>query len=249
MDQNKFPPQLIVLDSLMSAEELSQIQDFLLNKQKWKRAPHEGGDENRKHVTLDGTYKGLEVFDIEIKKRIHKAIEDFYGDLFFIPNVFSYSRWAVGDSLLVHCDSGHSGGELIVEHSEGGPEGPISIHLNDVASVLYLTDDYIGGEFHFINYDFKIKPKAGTVIIFPATHQYAHGVTELISGERITMTSFWPRVKSMVLSLKPTLYDKWWERVRNPESLFTLIPRDYLKELPPPLMPLHLANMDEHGNP
>jgi hypothetical protein len=249
MDRSKFPPQLIVLESLMSDEEVGEMQDFLLNEQQWKRASHEGGDENRKHVTIDGIRKGLEVFDIEIKERIHKVIEDFYGDLFFIPEVYSYSRWAVGDTLGVHCDSGYTGGELMVEHMGSESHGAMSIHLNDVASVLYLTDDYSGGEFYFINYDYKIKPKAGTAIIFPATHQYAHGVTELISGERITMTSFWPRVKSMVLSLKPTLYERWWRGVRNPESIFTLLPQSYQKELEPLLLPLHLLDIDEYGLP
>jgi predicted 2-oxoglutarate/Fe(II)-dependent dioxygenase YbiX len=56
---------------------------------------------------------------------------------------------------------------------------------------LYYTDDYEGGEFFFSQYDMEFKPKAGTLLYFPAGANYAHGVKTVTSGERYTTTVFW----------------------------------------------------------
>jgi hypothetical protein len=48
--------------------------------------------------------------------------------------------------------------------------------------ILYLNDDYVGGEVDFINDDFIFKPKAGSAIMFPSDKW--HQVLEVKSGIR-----------------------------------------------------------------
>lgn len=48
--------------------------------------------------------------------------------------------------------------------------------------ILYLNDDYQGGEVDFIHDGFKFIPKAGSAIMFPSTKQ--HEVLEVKSGIR-----------------------------------------------------------------
>lgn len=53
------------------------------------------------------------------------------------------------------------------------------------ASVIYLNKDYTGAEIFFPELDERYSPESGTAIIFPQDDpQYAHGVDELLSGER-----------------------------------------------------------------
>lgn len=78
--------------------------------------------------------------------------------------------------------------------------------------VLYLNDDYEGGELSFqvtddpgresatpiFNenprnkeiVDFWIKPQAGSVIIFPSTYPYRHQAHQVVSGQRYISTAF-----------------------------------------------------------
>lgn len=232
------PPQVLLLNNFLSEDEIGFAQNALLNKTEWKRAPHESGDEYRRHYTMGKVDDDVISLDDVIKSRLHPHIEQFYGDLFFIPDVYSYSRWMPGDSLGNHCDSGYSGGELMVEmHNEGQPHRPFSIHLNDIAAVTYFTDGYEGGKLFFSHFDYAIEPSAGTTIVFPATTVYEHGVTELIRGERLTMTSFWSRVKTVVTTVMPKIHGDWHRLVRNPGHFYRLAPKSLLQEVDSRLLP------------
>lgn len=50
------------------------------------------------------------------------------------------------------------------------------------ASVAYINDDYNGGELFFTNKNIEIKPPAGSIMIFPATEEYEHGVRNVRKG-------------------------------------------------------------------
>lgn len=57
--------------------------------------------------------------------------------------------------------------------------------------VAYLNDDYEGGEINFPQHDFTIKPKAGSLIIFPSDEPYYHESKEVTSGYKYMAPGFW----------------------------------------------------------
>jgi hypothetical protein len=50
--------------------------------------------------------------------------------------------------------------------------------------VTYINDDYEGGEISFPNHNVTIKPKAGSLIMFPSQEPYIHEVKPITSGTR-----------------------------------------------------------------
>lgn len=59
------------------------------------------------------------------------------------------------------------------------------------AQILYLNDDYEGGELFFVNKDFKVKPKPRSLLVFPGTSDFEHGVEFVKDGPiRYVMVSF-----------------------------------------------------------
>lgn len=50
------------------------------------------------------------------------------------------------------------------------------------ASIIYINNDYADGELYFVNKNFTIKPDPGTLIIFPGTKEYEHGVKTVGEG-------------------------------------------------------------------
>jgi 2OG-Fe(II) oxygenase superfamily len=57
----------------------------------------------------------------------------------------------------------------------------------EYSSVLYLNDEYEGGEIYFPMQKFLLKPKKYSAIFFPGNDMdYLHGVSEIMSGNRYT---------------------------------------------------------------
>lgn len=111
------------------------------------------------------------------KNRInaHKVIKETFGDN-LLPNSMNQHiiRWPTGPGMDDHIDD----------------EAYERNHYH-IASILYLNDDYEGGEIVFPNQGLSLKPKAGDFIAFPGNKNYPHGVKEIFSGERYTAPSWY----------------------------------------------------------
>jgi predicted 2-oxoglutarate/Fe(II)-dependent dioxygenase YbiX len=60
----------------------------------------------------------------------------------------------------------------------------------DVSVLVYLNDDYEGGELEFPDWGCTFKPKAGTVIAFPSYIEFSHRVHPVTKGERFSLVSW-----------------------------------------------------------
>lgn len=80
------------------------------------------------------------------------------------------TKWVEGTFANLHTDS-HIGYEHI-----------------QFSTVIYLNDNFEGGEISFPNQDFIYKPSAGDVVIFPGGGtEHSHEVYKVLSGERYTI--------------------------------------------------------------
>jgi hypothetical protein len=81
----------------------------------------------------------------------------------------------------------------ISKYDEGKFMGP---HTDEktgahISGVLYLNDNYSGGELEFPNQEFSIKPEAGSMIVFPSIGEYIHDPKPAYGGERYICPVFW----------------------------------------------------------
>lgn len=119
-------------------------------------------------------------FDSFIIKTIKNAIVDCsknYSEKYFLDignlTPLSISKYFEGKGMGPHVDS----------YSDN-PKEILSI-------VLYLNDNYEGGELYFKNQNIKIKPKTGSLIAFPSTDPYIHEALPVISGIKYISPGFW----------------------------------------------------------
>lgn len=67
------------------------------------------------------------------------------------------------------------------------------------AAVTYLNDNYCGGNIYFEKKKIRLKPQAKSILIFPSTEDYWHGVESVCSGpERYVIPVF--------------IHDKTWNK-------------------------------------
>jgi hypothetical protein len=59
-----------------------------------------------------------------------------------------------------------------------------------VSAIVYLNDDYEGGYLEFPNFDVRIKPEKGMLILFPSNFAYAHIASPVIRGEKYAMVTW-----------------------------------------------------------
>jgi predicted 2-oxoglutarate/Fe(II)-dependent dioxygenase YbiX len=63
--------------------------------------------------------------------------------------------------------------------------------LYDRSGILYLNDNYEGGEINFPEQGIKIKPEAGTLLVFFGDESRPHEVCEVTNGQRYNLVSFY----------------------------------------------------------
>ena len=90
-------------------------------------------------------------------------------------------RWLVREYAAGSAMTAHIDGYSYVKDGENEVIPKFTI-------LLYMNDDYEGGEIHFLNENIKIKPKAGSVVIFPSN--LLHEVKTVILGNRYMTQSY-----------------------------------------------------------
>jgi predicted 2-oxoglutarate/Fe(II)-dependent dioxygenase YbiX len=56
--------------------------------------------------------------------------------------------------------------------------------------VIYVNENYSGGELYYAKLGLEIKPKRGMLVIHSAASMYEHGVREVTAGVRYGLTLF-----------------------------------------------------------
>lgn len=70
-------------------------------------------------------------------------------------------------------------------HLDFGPDTPRTI-----SAILYLNDVEEGGETYFDQFDIAVTPKAGRLVLFPATFPYTHEARNSLSGNKYVLVTW-----------------------------------------------------------
>jgi len=120
----------------------------------------------------------------DLKDKYQEAVEKVFNKK-VKANTSHAQKWDVGGFAAPHSDnSDHDG-------------NPNAFEINKYVGILYLNDDYDGGELYFCDKDnsmkpyLSFKPNAYSYYVFPGGVENIHGVSEITKGTRYTMVSFW----------------------------------------------------------
>ena len=126
----------------------------------------------------------LELFNLS-KSTVYDIVEKINNHVsFFFSKDVSLNT--------IHAQKFQTGG-LGHVHSDNTDENGDSNHfeINKYAAIIYLNDQYSGGEVFFPEHEMDVRPKAGSLVLFPGGKENIHGVREITSGLRYTIISFW----------------------------------------------------------
>lgn len=80
-------------------------------------------------------------------------------------------------------------GEHVDFDSKSVDHGNITF-IPTISSVVYLNDDYLGGEIEFPRQEVFIKPSAGSMIVFPSVEPFYHKSNKTITGYKYVVPIF-----------------------------------------------------------
>jgi hypothetical protein len=137
----------------------------------WDMKPRQDDEELEKYGLEPGFFEKLiQSCQDAVKKVFEVSV---------VPTTLHGQKWGVGGFAVPHSDSSDLDGNLT------------PFQTNKYVGILYLTDDYSGGELYFPEHEIDIKAKAYSFCVFPGGIENIHGVREVTSGTRHTMISFW----------------------------------------------------------
>jgi len=128
------------------------------------------------------TYHGIEKNDPELllimqewALKVYNFVVENYDTDFedFNPHKTHIAKFLPGDGMHEHYDSSRP---------------------KDIATILYLNDDYVGGDIYFPKYNISFKPEPGDLLTFPDNPDFVHGVKAIEDGTRYTTPRWFTRI-------------------------------------------------------
>jgi hypothetical protein len=162
---------IFYIENFIDKEDLEKLSYFMKDKNGLKPWP------NSIHLTKSFFQNNeSESFYKKYKEKCSLLLSDKEYTV-FPDQVLKYSQSNIGDwAFYPHADA----------YDIVNTEGDIPIW----AYVLYLNEDYEGGEIVYTVKNITLKPKAGTIIVHSSSEACTHGVKAILSGERFVIAGF-----------------------------------------------------------
>jgi hypothetical protein len=122
--------------------------------------------EGKFEITQNWEDKNFNILNTEIQLKIYKRLGDLVkkaDQSLDLSGFATIQRMQEGVELKPHTDQ---------------DTDPSIRH----AAILYLNEEYSKGELFFSNHNIELKPKQGSLLLFPGTKDYNHGVRHVGPG-------------------------------------------------------------------
>lgn len=170
-----------VVEDFLSTEDLDIVLDYAQSVENW----NSGGDDFWKNRVLNmeeinNTNKKISIifFNLLMKQKEY-IMENYNLSKMLYSDTFALVRWFPGQEQNPHSDNMIN----TVDH--------IRHKHREYGSIIYLNNNFSGGETFYPQHNFTISPKPRMLAIHPADDNHMHGVSKVDNGIRYTIASFW----------------------------------------------------------
>jgi len=142
----------------------------------------------------------------KLADRLHKVVEDAHQRP--VKSVSSHAqKWQIGAFAPFHSDNTDMDGN------------PSAWEKSKLVCLLYINDDYEGGELDFRDHDISIKPVAGQLITFPGGFNNIHQVLPVRGSTRHTIGAFWDYAESVYSEERMKQWEDEIQKVREEQKV------------------------------
>lgn len=170
---------IVIREKFLTPEEAADVLSYAKTLTTWDTRALGYWNSRIAHADafMDTGFRNLLV---AIRKRVRAEIVHAYGlSQPIFSDTLQIVRWPEGYEQQPHADS---------ENPNGAPH---PYFWRAYASLIYLNNDFEGGQIYFPNQAAAPKITLGMLVFFPGTSEFVHGVSMITRGERYTVASFW----------------------------------------------------------
>jgi len=194
---------LLIAHNIIEKDGLDYIINFAKNNEKFDTKIFNVNEKDNKKIDesglLDKNVRNAKIVNIT---KILPDLTELYNDV--VKNIINVEyEFIIKDSelpqLLYYTVGGHYEPHNDSEGLWKPPRGEEFWRIiadRHLSSIIYLNDDFEGGELFFPEFSLEIKPKKGMLVCFPSNHFYSHTVKPVTKGERFCLVN-WFRVEGM----------------------------------------------------
>lgn len=170
---------IFIRENFLSKNLLEIFNNFISTTDLWEN--NSDGVWNNRSINIRSMPVDIRSLILDYRKSVKTEIQQIFSlDKEIYSDIFQFVRWPEGTDLYPpHADA----------EQQDGSHHPF--YYRNFSAITYLNDNYRGGRLYFSkinNFTPEITP--GTLVIFPTTLEYSHGVTKVIEGTRYTIASF-----------------------------------------------------------
>jgi predicted 2-oxoglutarate/Fe(II)-dependent dioxygenase YbiX len=199
--KNNLLTNILIAPNVISKEGVAFIIEHAKRQKKEDLSvfdPEQSNKSGNTKFSVDKKVRDTQMIDLE---DIASEIIDLYRNV--VTNVINpFYEFEIKDSELPqllhygidghympHCD-----GESLWKPPGNEPLIWRKSTDRDLSTVLFLNDDFEGGDFVFPELRVRVRPEPGMLVCFPSTHEYLHGVEPVTKGTRYSIVN-WMTVK------------------------------------------------------
>lgn len=216
MKQNALS-NILIVPEVISKEGIKYLLSEIEKSKKTDLAifdPNKSNQTGKVEWMVDKKFRDTQM--VNVSKECFDIVIDLYRDT--VKNIINpFYEFEIRDSEIPQILSYDVGGHY-QPHTDGEsvwvtPNGENIWRKSterDLSTVLFLNDNFEGGEFVFPELKIRIRPEPGMLICFPSTHEYVHGVEPVTKGTRYSMVN-WMTIKgfSTMEEESKLIYDKY----------------------------------------
>jgi hypothetical protein len=171
--------------NFVTDQECSEIVEWLNPKLlKYKNDLDKIKNKTRHNTALDVTHLSPKDIDLKLYKKSHAIIENghisYINQNKFINYITRNNYYSKQLSGTLHFRSYHT-----LDYYDWHIDASSGERSQLVYSfILYLNDNFEGGNTFFLNDKIKIKPKIGSLLCFPCDLHHAHKSSKILSGQK-----------------------------------------------------------------
>lgn len=177
----------IILTRAISTEQAKEVIRLIEAEPDWKEATTFGNLPEYRKTEVDYITQRPRNKSLGLTKAHNILAEAFVSAMVYAKEFYNKEQ----EHFAYVQDEGfqvlkYKPGCFYKEHVDSGPNV-----YRIISTVLFLNDNYEGGELYFPRQDRTIKGSAGECVVFPSIYTHPHIAKEIKEGTKYTCVTWW----------------------------------------------------------